>query len=267
MARQQGHLKYVGTIGDIRHFKIKGNPGYFAGLKGGPTGDQVLTAPEFARTRENMSEFTACAMAGKAIRVGFASLMKQMSDSQLTGRLTGLMKKINLEDGSEARGQRAILISQQSQYLKGLDFNKNKSLVRTLSAGYVITPEVDRSGSNLTFEDFLPANKVNSPAGTTHFRLINALAVVSDFAYNSQSGNYEPVESINNEKGAIAYSDYLDIKQPTGIITLDSAIVGLDNLGADSSVLNAVGIEFYQKVNNEYYLLNSGHSLQLVTVF
>ncbi|MBK9933623.1 MAG: hypothetical protein IPP61_09950 [Cytophagaceae bacterium] len=267
MARQSGHVKYVGTIGDIRHFKIKGNSGYFAGLKGGPTGDQVLTAPEFARTRENMSEFTACAMAGKSIRVGFSALMKQMSDPQLTGRLTGIMKKINLEDGSEARGQRAILISQQSQYLTGLDFNKNKSLVRILSAPFTLTPETDRSGSNLAFADFIPANMVNAPAGTTHFRLINALAIVSDFAYNQQSGNYESVDPANNEKGAITYSDYLDIKQPTGNISLDTNIPGLVGISDSSTVLNAIGIEFYQKVNNEYYLLNSGHSLQLVAAY
>ena len=51
MARQKGHVKYVGTIGDIRHFKIKGQTGYFAGLTGGPTGEQVATAPAFERTR------------------------------------------------------------------------------------------------------------------------------------------------------------------------------------------------------------------------
>lgn len=46
MARQKGVIKYVGTLGDIRHFKIKGQEGYFAGMVGGPTGDQVLSAPE-----------------------------------------------------------------------------------------------------------------------------------------------------------------------------------------------------------------------------
>ncbi|SZD73951.1 Uncharacterised protein [Candidatus Ornithobacterium hominis] len=25
MARQKGHIKYVGTLGEVRHFKIKGN--------------------------------------------------------------------------------------------------------------------------------------------------------------------------------------------------------------------------------------------------
>ena len=35
MAKQKGHIKYVGTLGDVRHFKIKGNKGFFAGLVGG----------------------------------------------------------------------------------------------------------------------------------------------------------------------------------------------------------------------------------------
>lgn len=32
MAQQKGHVKYVGTLGEVRHFKIKGNTGYYAGL-------------------------------------------------------------------------------------------------------------------------------------------------------------------------------------------------------------------------------------------
>ncbi len=32
MARQLGHVKYKGTIGEIRHFKIKGMTGNFANL-------------------------------------------------------------------------------------------------------------------------------------------------------------------------------------------------------------------------------------------
>ena len=27
MARQKGHIKYVGTLGEVRHFKIKGTKG------------------------------------------------------------------------------------------------------------------------------------------------------------------------------------------------------------------------------------------------
>ena len=42
MARQKGLMKYVGTISDVRHFKIKGQEGFFAGMVGCPTAGQVL---------------------------------------------------------------------------------------------------------------------------------------------------------------------------------------------------------------------------------
>ena len=161
MAKQKGHIKYVGTLGEVRHFKIKGNEGYFAGLKGGPTAEQVKTAPGFIRTRENMSEFAACANAGKSVRIGLSALMKQMTDSQFTGRLTAIMKKINIEDGSEARGQRAVLVSQQPQYLKGLDFNRNISFNGIFSAPFTLTANVDRNESTLSVPAFNPLNFLN----------------------------------------------------------------------------------------------------------
>ena len=122
MAKQTGLVRYSGSMGGVRHFKIKGLSGDFAGLNGGPSGDQIKTAPEFERTRENMNEFGGCATTGKSIRVGLSQLVKQMSDPQMTGRLTGVIKKINLEDQTEARGYRAILISQEKQYLIGFAF-------------------------------------------------------------------------------------------------------------------------------------------------
>ena len=67
MAKQKGHIKYVGTLGEVRHFKIKGNEGYFAGLKGGPTAEQVKTAPGFIRTE--MTEVLDPAVVGLKVTV------------------------------------------------------------------------------------------------------------------------------------------------------------------------------------------------------
>ena len=69
MARQVGHIKYKGTLGDVSHFKIKGLRGDYAGLKGGPSGDQVKNDPAFKRTRENMKEFAGCASTAKSVRI------------------------------------------------------------------------------------------------------------------------------------------------------------------------------------------------------
>lgn len=268
MARQLGHIKYKGTIGEIRHFKIKGMTGNFAGLKGGATGDQIKNDPGFVRTRENMNEFSACARAGRSVRVGLNMLMKQMSDSQLTGRLTAIMKKINLEDQSEARGYRAILVSTQSKYLLGLNFNRNFSFDGSFIAPFTLVSNEARNSSTLTVPAFSPAKSVIAPAGATHFRLINAVSIISDFAYNENTKVYEPIEPGLNETSKVEYSAYLDLTTEITVPTvLTSAFAETLELTDNITVLNCVGIEFYQKAGTDYYLFNNGHALKLQVTF
>jgi len=268
MARQLGHVKYKGTIGEIRHFKIKGMTGNFAGLKGGATGDQIKNDPGFVRTRENMNEFSACARAGRSVRMGLNLLMKQMSDAQLTGRLTAIMKKINLEDQTEARGYRAILVSTQSRYLLGLNFNKNFSFDGSFIAPFSLENNEERNSSTMTIPAFSPTKSVIAPAGATHFRLINAVSVISDFSFNATTGIYEPIQPELNETSNVAYSAYLDLKLEIAAPTvITSAFAGAIDMTEDVTVLNSIGIEFYQKAGNDYYLLNAGHALKIQSTF
>ncbi len=267
MARQKGHVKYVGTLGEVRHFKIKGNDGYFAGLKGGPSAEQVKTAPGFIRTRENMSEFAACANAGKSVRIGLSALMKQMTDSQFTGRLTAIMKKINIEDGSEARGQRAVLVSQQPQYLKGLDFNRNISFNGVFSAPFTLTANVDKNESTLNVPAFNPLNFLNIPSGATHFRIINAISVISDFVFNPATGSYEPAEPLLNEISNISYSPYIPVDTVTTLVDVVATLPNAPTISTNVAVLGSIGIEFYQQVGVNYYLFNAGNAMKIQEVF
>ncbi|MEZ5001436.1 MAG: hypothetical protein R2730_00250 [Chitinophagales bacterium] len=267
MARQKGPLKYVGTLGDIRHFKIKGNEGYFAGLVGGPTAEQIATDPAFQRTRENMNEFSGCAMAGKSVRVGLASLMKNMADSQVTGRLTAIMKKINLEDGSEARGKRAVLITAVPNYLKGFDFNRFTSFNGAFNAPFTITPSASRDSSTLDVLAFNPLNYLNIPAGATHFRIINGISVISDFEFNTTSKVYEPKEATLNEMKAVEYSGYLPVDQVTSTLSLVATLPGTPTMTTDVMVINVIGIEFYQEVNSNYYVFAQGNAMKISEIF
>ena len=267
MARQKGVIKYVRTLGDIRHFKIKGQEGYFAGMVGGPTGDQVQTAPEFERTRENMNEFGACAKAGKSVRTGLSQVMKQMADSQVTGRLTSIMKKINLEDQTEARGYRKIEISTQRSYLKGFEFDKNASFNGVFNAPYSLTHAVSRETADFIIDAFNPANLVNAPSGATHFRLITSLSVVSDFEYNATTNSYDPMDADLNEVNDIQYSGFLDLYAPVPATTITATLPGGVIPTANVTVLQCIGIEFYQQVGTNYYLFSSGNCLKVEDAF
>lgn len=266
MAKQRGVVKYVGTLGDIRHFKIKGLSGYYAGLVGGPTAEQIKTDPAFKRTRENMNEFGGCGLVGKAIRTAMSSLVKNMADPRFTGRLTAILKKINLEDGSEARGRRAILISQVPRHLVGLDFNKNISLDGIFQAPHTLTPTATRESTTLDVPAFNPLSFINAPAGATHFRLINSVVSISDFQFNADDKTYERKEAALSELVDIQYSDYTALDVTTAPISLTATLPGSPTLTNDVSVLACMGIEFYQQVGSEYYLFNSGNALKIKDV-
>lgn len=267
MARQKGHIKYVGTLGEVRHFKIKGNEGYFAGLKGGPSAEQIASDPAFVRTRENMNEFGGSAITGKSLRTSIAGLIRNNGDSQVTGRVTAIMKKINLEDGSEARGQRAILITVAPQYLQGFEFNKFTSFNGAFNAPYTITPTAARDSSTLDIPSFNPLDRMYVPAGATHFKIINAIAVLSDFEYNSTIGVYEPKDGTTNGLTDVQDSGYLPVNAATGLISVVSTLPGSPTISADVSVVNVLAVEFYQEVNSNYYLFSQGNAMKVAKIF
>ena len=62
-----------------------------------------------------------------------------MAYSQVTGRLTAIMKKINLEDGSEARRKHVVLISAVPNYLKEFDFNRFTLFKSAFNAPFTFT--------------------------------------------------------------------------------------------------------------------------------
>jgi len=268
MAIQKGHVNYGGTIGQIRHFRIKGLTGNYAGLKGGATGEQIKNDPAFVRTRENMNEFAGCAAVGKSLRTGLAQIMKQMSDPQLTGRLTGIMKKINLEDQSEARGYRAILVSAQPQYLLGLNFNRHSSFEGLFTGEVETVTTAERNSVTLNVNPFNTLSNVNAPAGATHFRLVNAITVLSDFVYNATTKVYEPIEPTLNQSSKITYSDYIELgSEVTAPLSIESVLPGSPTMTADVSLISCVGIEFSQKVGEQYYRFNVGNSLKIKNIF
>ena len=92
--------------------------------------------------------------------------------------------------------------------------------------------------------------------------------MISDFVYNATTGVYEPIDSVLNELSNVTYSEYMDLNATIpGAISLTSTLPGSPTLTADVTVLNSIGIEFYQKVGANYYLFSTGNTLKIQNVF
>ena len=108
-----------------------------------------------------MNEFGGCAKVGKSLRTALSALMGKFTDPQVTGRLTSIMKKINLEDGTEARGYRKVEVS--TQKIICLDLNLTKPFyLRHFQCSYDIEPDAGRTSSRFYRAAFNPADLITA---------------------------------------------------------------------------------------------------------
>lgn len=250
MARQSGVIKFTGQLADLSGYK-DGQGNHILRTKGGATKEQIETGENFARTRENMSEFAGVSKIGKYLRDALAST-KRSWDRYVTGRLVKVFKAVNLLDDSEARGQRAILVSQAPERLIGFQFNSGANVDSVIRAPFSVTNNADRNEGTFSIPAVSPGISLSFPTGATHARYICAAMALPDFIYNPDTGEYAPAADVSSEVTVIN-SAYLDLSAEVPATDVVASLPGGVALPADASLVVAVGIQYYQEIGGTFY--------------
>jgi len=265
MGRQVGLIKVSGNIGGISFYKSDGKD--LARVANGPSKDKIQNDDNFVRTRENNSEFGGSATAGKSLRLSLASSVQTMGDKRITSRLTALFKDI-LSRSTGTRGQRPITISANRTMLENLEFNDKLAFASVFNAPFTFTNTAARTSGTITVPAFQPQTFIHAPSGATHFRLIGSIGVLSDSVYNASTQHYEPSDPTLDKLGAVTYGAITALNSPTPVnFSLVVALGGTPTMSATVSVLQCLGIEFYQRVGTVDYLLAQGNCMKVVKVF
>lgn len=264
MSKQKGLIKLVGNIGGVSFYTSNGE--YLARMAGGPTKERIQSDPNFARTRENNSEFGGSAKVGKALRTSLSGVLQVMGGSRLASQLTKVFKTINLK-GTGDRGRRAITLSQNKELLTGLDLNNKLSLTSVFTAPYTVAINAERNEVTYTIPAFTPANFIQAPTGATHFKLVSAVGLVSDYEYDDSASSYEPLTAEQNGIGVVNSSTIKALNTNSTAITLTATVSSEATTEANVSVVACLGIEFYQKVGGTDYLLSQGNTMKITDVF
>lgn len=265
MGRQVGLIKVSGNIGGISFYKSDGKD--LARVANGPSKDKIQNDDNFVRTRENNSEFGGSATAGKSLRLSLATSISTMGDKRITSRLTALFKDI-CSRSTGTRGQRPITVSTNKTLLENLEFNDKLSFASVFNAPFTFTNNAPRTQGTITVPAFAPQTFIHAPSGATHFRLIGAIGVMSDFVYNVTTQHYEPSDPTLDKLGAVTYGAITALNSAAPVnFSLVVALGGTPTMTASVSVLQCLGIEFYQRVGTVDYLLAQGNCMKVVKVF
>jgi len=228
MAIQRGIVQLVGNIGGMV-FKSDGS------VSQAPA-KRPVTAQ---RTKDNNSEFGSAATAGKRFRDGLSKLTKAGSGAYVVSRIVKVMKDaINL-DLVSVRGQRNVLDGEVSLF-EGFNFNDLKSMASIIVANITATIVRSTGVCTISIPAFTPMNDVDAPGGTTHFKIIG----------ESASINFETGET-DSKSAETAYIPLNATPVPAQALTMDLAD------SSTSPIFTGVGIEFYQFMNGDYYILEN----------
>lgn len=248
MGRQEGLIKIKGQMGGISFYKTK--DGYLARQKNGVSGDRIKTDPAFERIRENGAEFGRANKAGKLLRTSLRTLLINTADHRMTSRLTRELMKVIQADAVNTRGKRNVMDG-ETELLTGFDFNAEATLASIMLVR--VDMEIQRAAGTmrLTIPDFVPTIMLKYPQGATHFRIIAAGAEI-DF---EQGTSVVDMQNLNEYEIA-----------PTAVHI--EPITCTVTAGSSSPLFLAMGIEFFQKVNDQLYPLKNGahNALSLVKI-
>jgi hypothetical protein len=274
MAILTGAITYLGSFKSIRHYRNLYDPTIYAGEKGGANRDLIMTHPAFARTRENMSEFGGCSAAVKSIRRGLQDLLPEKADAHFTGRLMKMAKEINVLDLDGFRGRRSIFFSMHREVIQKLVFNTRVHLSEMMQSCYSCSHASPTRESATLSVSGLSIKQTYVPVGSTHFRLLHHLSVVSDWVFSETNRWYEPVSGLNGVSeldgmSAMGYSAYTSVLSD---LTCDVIVTlplpsGIDTLPPSCSVIQCIGIEFSAKSPGDVYLPYQGGCMKVAEVF
>ncbi|WP_288956546.1 hypothetical protein [uncultured Polaribacter sp.] len=265
MAKQKGFIKLKGSLGGLTFYETQGKD--IVRTTGGVDKSRIENDPNFKRTRENMSEFGASATVGKALRQGFGSIIKNIKDSSITGRLTGVMKRLN-SLGSGTRGQRVFNILTNKIILEDFEFNIKVPFTTIFYPEYTApTLDSNRSIATWVVPDFNTSNYLRAPEGATHFKLVLVSTILSNYEYVPDLKKYEPVVPADNIVNGITYSAAIPIGGAVGADTTLSVDLGFSSvLPVTVANVVATGILFYQQINSELYELSSSNAMRISTI-
>ncbi len=237
MAKLKGLLQLQGTIGNLNFYETKF--GNIVRTKTSVDAKRIARDPAYQRTRENASEFGNASAAGGLLRRALQPLLHKNADGSLPYRLTAAMVAIAKTDPVHARGSRQVVAGNLS-LLKGFELNGDSRLNVVFTVPIEVRKNILKGLIDTRIPSFVPADMIAFPAGATHFGIVSAGVTL----------NFEKKEWRRD----IQKTAPMSLEQVTDPIQL----VHHTDTHQQDALFHLLGIEFFQELNGEFYVLKNG---------
>ena len=235
MAKQTGVITLKGPVGRLSFYKTRN--GYLAREKGGVDKTRIMNDPRYARTRENIREFTDNANSSKLLRDALRPVISKIGDRRLNLRITQALMQVLKSDEVNVRGDRRVKEGDWN-LIRDMEMNSGSSLGSTLFLELQFTDSP--TAWQVILPAFTPQDMIAIPSGATHYK-ISATGVGLDFDSGSRSLVTSGGTTLSVLDPALSQTLSVDKAQLTG-----------------THFVFVLSVEFIQLVNGAEYAINNG---------
>lgn len=183
-------IKFIGGLGNLTAYTMKGSDKIILRRKGGPSRSQIRNDPRFDVQRRYGRELGGCSVLGKAIRAMLGP-HRALADQNISCKLNQYLLPIQRRDTKSELGRRAIRLSDMPELLAGFSLNKKISLFDSTIRS-AITANIDRENlsAHLDVPELLPGINFHPLDDQPMYSVTAVLGIVPDAAYDEQQEKY-----------------------------------------------------------------------------
>lgn len=242
MARLQGPFLFAGSLGNIRSFYNKRLKCYIISTKGGASREQIINSPAFVRTRENMSEFSACGKWSSMLRKTLLCIA-HLHVGNYFSEIVKMAKEIQLHDVDHPKGTRSIESSKISFLLTTLNFNRDHTFDGVLSAWPEITLSEDKKTVTMRFREFRSFSCLHWRTRFDSYRFALVIAQLPDFVYSEAELTFIPALRDPEQLSVCTFTEWFNANTDSMDICMEASFAEPALQQPGTTVIVAMGIE------------------------
>jgi len=248
MAKEYGNIKYIGTLGGIRHYTMEGTEGIVAATKGVVPKTILDKSPVFEGSRKGRFEFTSKSKLAKEIREALGDWSKLIVNRHLHPKMVKVMHNIAEMDDPLKFGHRNIYLSRYKEMLYQIEsYYYYKPLAEILRCPFTVVETDERNTVKLVLKGLYPLMHIKAPVKASHFKFYLSIGCVKDCILNEEYHRYETYTGLNQWFVKETCSEWIPING--GImddLTFSVSLPETHELTDSETVLRSFGIVFGQ---------------------
>ena len=244
MATLKNGIEFIGSLGNISGYQVKGSDKTYIRTKGGGSRKKIKKSVTAKPIMDNATDFGRASTAGSNIR-WMLTYVRHLADYRYSSALSSLATTFMKFDKENIKGERVVIFSEHRNLLPGFNLNKRYPFDSVVRYPLLCTINRETISATVDLPELIPGINLFLPwKSAPLYRFIISLGVLTDEA--SKVNTTKTDKFVRHIK-----TDWQMTQVPYPAQRFELLLDSLKKLGNDQTLIVSVGIEMGEPITTE----------------